>query len=1101
MYSGVFCLSTLPRGGRALLQLKNIEKVYDAGDSKVQALRGVSIEFRENEFVSILGQSGCGKTTLLNIIGGLDRYTEGDLVINGKSTKDFKDRDWDTYRNHSVGFVFQSYNLIPHQTVLANVELALTLSGVSKAERRRRAADALRKVGLGDQMKKKPNQMSGGQMQRVAIARAIVNDPDILLADEPTGALDTATSIQIMDILKEIAKDKLVIMVTHNPELAEQYSTRIVRLLDGVVTDDSDPIRPEERDRPVVRETTVAKGKKTSMSFLTALSLSLNNLMTKKGRTFMTVFAGSIGIIGIALILSLSNGINDYIDTVQKDTLSSYPITINKQSMDMTSMMANMMSDKSNTVDYSKRDPNMIYSSNILSDMMTSMNEGVTFNNMKDFKTYVESTEEFGNKEITSAVQYTYDMTMNIYKEDTSNGILQVNPSTIMSQMMAMVGLTTSTDSNMSAITSMSGFNVWSEMLDNQTLLDSQYELLDPETMRWPQAYDEVIIVVDKHNELSDVALYALGLRDSAELTKLMQALQKGETYEVEDSSYTYQDLMNLSYSVVLPSELYVKNDDGTYTNKSRNEAFLKEKIAEGIKLKVVGVVRAKDGAVSTSISGTVGYTHALTEFVVGLNNKTQLVKDQRDNDKLNIITGQEFDVGQYDNLSTAEKAALFRRYAAGDMPFSMSQDDKSRALISLLGSMSPEEREALLNGLTDEEREHLLQNLTDFSGYTADQLIGYIKLHGAAHPDITDGITLFLFTDAARMTQLCGTQEFKDYFISLMPEENREQITAMLKDMDGAGVYAMVQQFMGGGASDGGATEDDQQEPTEMTPEQAEAYAQVSNIALNMLSREELLGFANRIAEAELFDSLANLSGQKEQMAAILDSVLPTLAEDKVVALYDEYMPQLVSDLTYEEVMRELGGVDLDDPASINIYAASFEGKEKIQSLIDSYNASAAEEDQIEYTDLVGLMMSFFTDVINAISYVLIAFVSISLVVSSIMIGIITYISVLERTKEIGILRAMGASKGDVSRVFNAETMIIGVTAGLFGILVTVLLCFPINAIIRSVTGIPILTASLPVKGGVFLVAVSVILTLLAGLFPSLGAAKKDPVVALRTE
>lgn len=1083
-----------------MLQLKNITKVYDAGESKVQALKGVSIEFRENEFVSILGQSGCGKTTLLNIIGGLDRYTDGDLIINGKSTKDFKDRDWDTYRNHSVGFVFQSYNLIPHQTVLANVELALTLSGVSKAERRRRAADALRKVGLGDQMKKKPNQMSGGQMQRVAIARAIVNDPDILLADEPTGALDTATSIQIMEILKEIAKDKLVVMVTHNPELAEQYSTRIVKLLDGVVTDDSNPLSPEEKKADVVRKTSVTKGKKTSMSFFTALSLSLNNLMTKKGRTFMTVFAGSIGIIGIALILSLSNGIQDYIDTVQKDTLSSYPITVNKQSMDMTSMMANFMSDKSEGVDYDQRDPDKIYSSNILSNMMQSMNEGVTFNNMADFKKYLESDETFQDKNTVSAIQYTYDMTMSIYKEDTTNGILQVNPSTVMSQMMAMVGLTTSSDSGMSSITSMSGFNVWSEMLDNQTLLDSQYELLDPDTMHWPQAYNEIVIVVDQHNELSDISLYALGLRDSAELTKLMQALQRGETYEVEDSSYTYDDLMSLSYSVVLPSQLYEKNADGTYTNKTRNEAYLKEQIADGIKLKVVGIVRAKDGAVSTSISGTVGYTHALTEFVANLNDQSELVKAQKADQTVNVITGQEFDIGQYNDLTDEKKAELFRKYAAGEMNFAMSEADKSRALLTLMNKMSAEEREALLSELSDEERAQLVENMVDLSERSKDELVGYIMLNGAAYPNITNGITESLFDDPEKMVQLCETQEFKDYLIALSP-----QFTAMIDGKSGAEIYALIQQLMSMGGDSGSSSSGGSLGTGELTEEQAAAYAKVSNVALTLLSREELLGFANRIAEAELFASLQDMSGQQTQMALIFESVLPTLPEETIVSLYDEYMPELVSSLTYDEVMRELGAIDLDDPASINIYAASFEGKDTIQKLIDDYNEQASadgrEEDVISYTDLVGIMMSFFTDVINAISYVLIAFVSISLVVSSIMIGIITYISVLERTKEIGILRAMGASKGDVSRVFNAETILIGVTAGLFGILVTVLLCIPINAIIRSLTGIPILTASLPVSAAIVLVIISVVLTTVAGLFPSLGAAKKDPVVALRTE
>ncbi len=1095
-----------------MLQLKNITKIYDAGGAPVQALRGVSIEFRESEFVSVLGQSGCGKTTLLNIIGGLDRYTDGDLVINGKSTKDFRDRDWDTYRNHSVGFVFQSYNLIPHQTVLANVELALTLSGVSKAERRRRAEDALRRVGLGDQMKKKPNQMSGGQMQRVAIARAIVNDPDILLADEPTGALDTATSIQIMEILKEIAKDKLVIMVTHNPQLAEQYSTRIVRLLDGVVTDDSAPIRPEERGQSVVRKTTVTKGRKTSMSFFTALSLSLNNLMTKKGRTFLTAFAGSIGIIGIALILSLSSGINTYIDTVQKDTLSAYPIQITRQSMDMTTMMANMMSQNSDSVDYSQRDPDKIYSSNILANMMSSMNEGVSLNNMAKFKAYLDSTKEFQDKDIVSAVQYTYDLTMNIYKQDTSTGILQVNPSTVMSQMMAMMGLTTSTDSVMSSITQMSGFNVWSEILDNQTLLDSQYELLDPDTMHWPKSYDEVVIVVNKHNELSDVALYALGLRDSAELTKLMQALQKGETYELESSTYTYEDLMNLSYSVVLPADLYVKNEDGTYTDKRKNETFLKQKIAEGIKLKVVGIVRAKDGAVSTSISGTVGYTHALTEYVALANGRTELVRAQTGNETTNVITGQEFDAGQYSNLSDAEKAALFRKYAAGLLNASMSVDDRSRALISLMSGMTPEERENLLNSLTEEERRQLFDNLEDFSGYTDAQLIGYISLKGADYPQITAGITEALFRDETKMVSLCGTQEFKDYLVLTMPEAQREQFAAQLANMSGQQVYALLKQLesMSGGSTgtgtDGTGTGSGSTAGTpEMTPELKAAYEKVTALALGMLSRDELLTYSNRIAEAELFASLESMSGQKEQMALIFDSVLPTLPDEQVLTLYDDYMPELVSKLTYDEVMKELGAVDLDDPAGINIYAASFEAKDTIQSLIDAYNETAEKEsreaDVISYTDLVGIMMSFFTDVINAISYVLIAFVSISLVVSSIMIGIITYISVLERTKEIGILRAMGASKHDVSRVFNAETMLIGVTAGLFGILVTVLLCFPINLIIRHVTGIPILTAALPFVGGLALVIISVVLTTLAGLIPSLGAAKKDPVVALRTE
>ncbi len=1088
-----------------MLQLTNIRKTYDTGDSQVEALKGVSIDFREHEFVSILGPSGCGKTTLLNIVGGLDRYTSGDLIINGKSTTDFSDKDWDTYRNHSIGFVFQSYNLIPHQTVLANVELALTLSGVSKAERRRRAVDALKKVGLVDQMKKKPNQMSGGQMQRVAIARAIVNDPDILLADEPTGALDTTTSVQIMDILKEIAEDKLVIMVTHNPDLAAQYSTRIVRLLDGQVIDDSAPLTDEELKGDVVRKTSVEKGKHTSMSFLTALSLSFNNLKTKKGRTFMTVFAGSIGIIGIALILSLSNGINDYIDTVQKDTLSSYPISIQRQTMDMSSMMAGMMDENSSKIDYEDRAPDRIYSNNIMSGLMTGLSKGVAVNNLKDFKTFLDTEPTFKDTSKVSAVQYSYEQTLHIYKEDTSNGILQVNPSQIMGMMMGSIGLGTSSDSTMSSISSLYGLNVWSEMLDNPALLDSQYELLDPDTMKWPTNYDEVVIVVNKHNELSDISLYALGLRDSSEIAQLLMDLQSGKDVKLESSSYSFDDLMNLRFRVILPADKYVKDGEtGKWTDKSRNDAFMKDLIANGIQLKVVGIVRAKEGAVSTSIDGTVGYTHALTEFVALATDRTELVKAQRADEKVNLLTGQEFDAGQYANLTDERKAQLFREYAEGKLIAAMPVDDKSKIIISMMSGMSDEEKQALLASLSEEQKQQLADSTEDFSGYSDQQLVGYVTMNGQKHPEVAEKLMAAFFMNDEKMLTLCGTDEFKAYFLSMIPEEQLPMIGPMIQNAGPEEMLGFIKNMMNmaGGSTGTGGTSGD---TAEMTPAQLAAYEKMITKALTLVSHEELLGYAKTIAEADLFDKLGNMDGQKEQMAVIFDSRLPSMTDEELVPLYDAYMPDLLSKMTYDQVLTELCAVRLEDPSSISIYAASFEAKDTIQALIEEYNQKARDEDRegdvVLYTDLVGIMMSFFTDVINAISYVLIAFVSISLVVSSIMIGIITYISVLERTKEIGILRAMGASKRDVARVFNAETLIIGVTAGLFGIIVTVLLCFPINWIIRDLTDIPILTASLPWIAGIVLVVISMVLTMIAGLIPSLSASRKDPVVALRTE
>ena len=867
-----------------MLELKNITKDYISGDTKVEALKGVSIKFRKSEFVSILGQSGCGKTTLLNIIGGLDKYTSGDLIINNKSTKEFKDRDWDAYRNYSIGFVFQSYNLIPHQTILSNVELALTLSGVSRKERTKRAIEALEAVGLKEQIHKKPNQLSGGQMQRVAIARAIVNNPDIILADEPTGALDTKTSMQVMDILKEISKDRLVIMVTHNSELAEKYSTRIIKILDGVITDDSNPY--DEKTK--IKEEKSDKKKKTSMKFFTALRLSLNNLMTKKGRTILTSFAGSIGIIGIALILSISNGVQSYINKVEEETLSSYPITIQESTVDMTSMVENMMGETQENE--ATHNDNKIYSSNVMGELLTTLSSKIESNNLTELKKYIDA----GNNGISNnanAIQYSYNLNLNLYKEDTSNGVVQVNPSTVMDAIGMGEIMDASQNSSMSSMfgtsSSMSNTDVWQEMLDNEELLHSQYDVL---AGTWPQAYNEVVLIVNENNEISDYTLYTLGLKDQKELEEDWKAIENGEQIqEHEQTSYTYDELLNLSFKLILNSDYYQKENE-MWIDKSGDEEYMKEKIANAESLKVVGIIKQNDQSVAAGMSSGIGYLKDLKEYVINKSNESEIVKEQKENPNINVFTGLEFrdddEQFNYNNLSNEQKMA---------------------------------------------------------------------------------------------MAQL-----------------STEQIAEMM-----------------------------------------EAYTENVNA-------------------------------------------------------------------TYENNLEKLGAIDLNSPSQINIYPKDFESKDNITKAIEEYNQKqrdeGKEENTISYTDLVGIMMSSVSQIIDIISYVLIAFVAISLIVSSIMIGIITYISVLERTKEIGILRAIGASKKDISRVFNAETFIIGLISGLIGIGVTVLLTIPINSIIFSLTGVEI-NVSLPAVAGIILVAISMILTIIAGLIPAKMASKKDPVIALRTE
>lgn len=870
-----------------MLELKNIIKTYVSGDEKVDALKGIDIQFRESEFVSILGQSGCGKTTLLNIIGGLDRYTKGDLIINGKSTKDFKDRDWDAYRNYSVGFVFQSYNLISHQTVLSNVELALTISGVSKKERRQRAIKALEEVGLKEQIHKKPNQLSGGQMQRVAIARALVNNPDIILADEPTGALDTKTSVQVMEILKKISKNKLIIMVTHNPDLAEKYSSRIIKILDGKITDDSNPIKVDEKINEKIQNKKTKR--RTSMKFFTALRLSLNNLMTKKGRTILTSFAGSIGIIGIALILAISTGVQSYIDKVEEDTLSSYPITIEESTIDMSSMMESMMG---TTKKNENQEEDKVYSADIMNEMITMLSNKRENNNLSELKKYIDA----GNNEISNnsnSISYGYDLNINLYKEDIENGIVRTNPSTVMNAFGMGEMIEAQNNSSMASMfgsSMMTNTDVFIELLDNQQLLETQFDLVKG---HWPKEYNEVVLILKEDGRIDDYTLYSLGIKNQDELKEKWKAVENGEKIEENQdvSSYEYDDLLNLSFKLLLNSDYY-KKENGLWINQEDNDNYLKGKIQEAESIKIVGIIKQNEQSVATAVTSGVGYTKQLKEYVIKKSNEAEIVKEQKEDKETNVFSGLKF----------------------------------------------PSE------------------------------------------------------------------EEKQDYTMANLTSEQR--------------------------------------------------------IAMSKLSSEEIA------------------------------KMMETYSSNK--------------DASYEKNLRQLGAIDIETPTSINIYPKNFESKEKIATAIEEYNQKqkdeGKEENTINYTDLVGTMMKSVSQIIDIISYILIAFVAISLIVSSIMIGIITYISVLERTKEIGILRSIGASKKDISRVFNAETLIVGLISGLIGIGITVLLTIPINSFIYLVTGVKVVTA-VPFMAGVILILISMFLTIIAGLIPAKIASKKDPVIALRTE
>ena len=1021
-----------------MLVLKNITKNYAAGDTSVAALRGVSVDFRQSEFVSILGPSGCGKTTLLNIIGGLDRYTSGDLVINGKSTKDFRDGDWDTYRNHSIGFVFQSYNLIPHQSVLSNVELALTLSGVSKAERRRRAREALEKVGLGDQLHKKPNQMSGGQMQRVAIARALVNDPDILLADEPTGALDTETSVQIMELLKEISHDKLIIMVTHNPELAEKYSSRIIRVLDGKITGDTNPYDATEDEKKVqaTREVKKKRERKPSMSMLTALSLSFNNLLTKKGRTFMTSFAGSIGIIGIALILALSTGINSYIALVQEDTLSTYPLTLQTETQDLSAMLGAMTDVKDGT-DYS--DSDKIYVDDSLGTMASAMRATVS-NNLTAFKAHLE--ENYNDiADAVSDVQYTYDFDLQVF---TSDGKTQISPTTVFENM----GDAFSGVGEMMKASGMGGMSILSEMIDNQELLDQQYEVVAGE---WPNAADEVVLVISDNNQISKMTLYMLGVLDQSELEDIMKSLMTEGEYEVEEiEPYSYDDFLNMTFRLLNTADFYEKVEDSVYTVDGKEypvwrdlrglpalydqESFV---TTHGTELKIAGIIRPREGVTATSISGAIGYTKALTERILEQNAESEVINQQKATPDHNVLTGLKFERTVYTKENIGE---LIRTIDSATM-------------------------DTIYSMMTARVKDIYAQNppVTDATSF-----LGFVSFMSNEELSLLLGQMLPIAqqTDPAGVAALCNVLSGSMQNVTVTPD-NLVKLLPSMSETERMMVFAGVP-----------ASE---QMPVEIK-------------GLNALCGEQAMtsvyGYMN--------EQIMQMEVNEDTFLILLQMMDDAQFTETQNTLYS-MAPQ--TDATYDSTLKLLGDAEMASPASINFYARDFASKEVVEDFIKAYNDSVDEIDQIRYTDLVGIMMSSVTTIINVISYVLIAFVSISLVVSSIMIGIITYISVLERTKEIGILRAMGASKKDISRVFNAETFIIGLTAGLIGTLGTALLCIPINAIVRHLTGIPQLTAYLPWQAAIILMLISMALTIVAGLIPSRVAAKKDPVVALRTE
>ena len=1091
------------KGNFIVLELRNITKDYVMGNSKVNALKGINIQFRNSEFVSILGPSGCGKTTLLNIIGGLDRYTSGDLIISGRSTKEYDDSDWDTYRNHSIGFVFQSYNLIPHQTVLENVELALTLSGVSKSERKERAIKALEDVGLGDQLNKKPSEMSGGQMQRVAIARALVNNPDIILADEPTGALDTETSIQVMDILKKISDERLIIMVTHNPDVAEKYSSRIIKILDGNIIDDSNPYNAE-----TVKNISEKSNKKISMNFLTALSLSFKNLLTKKGRTILTSFAGSIGIIGIAMILAISNGVQTYIDAVQEDTLSSFPIQIEKENTDMTALMESFIGGNGSgdsNIDKSNRDA--VYGNPVMYKMMKSMlNAEVNTNNLKDFKVFLDGNKDTLS-EYSNAVQYGYDIQLNIYSTDPNGEYAKADFADLMNNVMEG-------SSMMSSITSVmqkngAGVNVWQELItDPKTgevsgLITEQYDIIYG---KWPKEKNEILLVLNENNEISDVTLHSLGLVDQQTMINATMAAMMGKEDDgwdkYEGKSWSYEEICNIPLKMVLPTDYY-QYDESTkvWVNISDNEALLNSVINKGMTMNVVGIIKPKKDATAPFLNSSLCYTSALTQYYMEEVNKAQIVIEQKENTQNNILSGLPFEIVEENELNDEEKIQAFKDYVKD-----LTDSEKAKLYESILAKPKEDFVQETVDNLLEQYKDKTVEEIvSDIKNQYAGEL-GYSEeliddmLSGYEKEELID--ILEATVKEMIVTQFAENAADTIETIASKPSYNE---LSQIKNMIFAEMYKDIaqlpepQQTIAKQQINIGYVAQNWSSKTGMSMENA------MTILATMSPEDFQKAFERAVDETATqtyyqYGITSSNADKNAKIAKDFDNYLNTSSNEDFIYFYDNHMPDKVSDKTHKDVLTELGVSVVEDPDYIYIYPVNFKMKDNIAQMINDYNSAASENDKIEYTDIAAMLMSSVSSIITAISVVLICFVSISLIVSSIMIGIITYISVLERTKEIGILRAIGASKRDISRVFNAETMIVGLLAGFVGILVTVLLCIPVSIIAQSITGISSLNAILPWYG-YLLILLSVGLTVIAGLFPSRVAANKDPVEALRSE
>ena len=1054
-----------------MLQINNISKQYKTGELVQNALKNVSLTFRENEFVSILGPSGSGKTTLLNIIGGLDRYDSGDLIINNVSTKDYKDRDWDSYRNHTIGFVFQSYNLIPHQTVLANVELALTIGGISKKERKRRALETLEKVGLKEQAHKKPNQMSGGQMQRVAIARALVNNPDILLADEPTGALDTETSLQVMELLRQVANDRLVIMVTHNAELAEQYSTRIVKLKDGEIVGDTNPC---SIDKNTIKKASYKNLGKASMSIMTALSLSFNNLLTKKGRTILTAFAGSIGIIGIALILSLSTGFQNYIDKIQEDTLTSYPLTITAETADATSMLLSMVSQEDNENNNSvvKETQNI-----------TTMFSKIGTNDLTSLKSYLEDSSKKLDK-MVSLIRYQYSVTPLIYTKDATGSIAQLNPSKLLSTFMGDM-------SNMAvARTSMSVFN---EMIDDMSTLKSQYNVL---AGKWPEALDEVILILPKENSISDLLVYSLGLRDGDELESMVAKIMEGKKVENVNKplEFTYEELMQIPLKLVDATDTYKYNKKyNIYESMVNDTDFMEKVFNDALQLKIVGVVCTKDGANATTLMTGIGYTKELTRYVIDKASESEIVKKQLENENINVFSNKRFgDESDSLKLDFNDMISIDTDMLSSAFGVKVSEKDMTKMTEGYMKEIS--------GAITTDTTAAKETFLTTLATFTKDMLNKYIEKNQIA------GITTIKISDVENIVTQYFNSDSVEQQLSKLEKEYVVPVKTFNEAYTGL-IKGFLEQYIMLTATD------------KTNPQAVLVSSAVDGMVTAFVSQEFVITAANAIASGmteavmqktilskvgeltqKLVSSMANAFNVDEKKIAQAFNF--ELDQDELIRLFEAMTTTGVE--SADANLRLLGYQNINEPTSISFYFRDFESKEKFIDFLEDYNKMVKKQDDekvIKYTDVTGILMSSVKTIVDSVSYVLIAFVSISLIVSSIMIGIITYISVLERTKEIGVLRAIGASKKNISSIFNAETFIVGLFAGILGILVTLILLNPINSLIHAVTNNLNITATLPVEGAAILIVLSVILTLIGGLIPSKQAAKKDPVLALRSE